>query len=446
MYRLDVTEPTEDLIVELINDYDNSDIKKLMDYYHGKQEILIRDFEDETKPNNKIVTNFCKYISDVSVGNFIGVPVSYSSTNEDYLEIMQDIFNYNDEQQINMKLAYAASIARIGYEILYTVTDKDGKLQIRFDELDLNEQTVILVYDRSIEKNLIMAIRYFDFEDIDAQESQREVYVYTESMIYHYLMDGDELSLQDETVHFFQDVPINPYFNKSEDPRGDFEDIMTLNDAYNLLVSDDINESDYSNDAYLIIKGMDAEDEDIQKMKEHRVIKVTDSGEASWLVKTINDTWKENIKNRIVTDIHKISATPDMTDNNFAGTATGIALKYKLLPFENNRAAKERMFKKALQRRVELITNLLNVQGHQFDWRDITMTFTPNLPVNEVEEIDVVTKLIGTGLASNDTLRNKLSFIEDSKLEQEKLDEERAEYVDLTRMADEEVTEDVAES
>lgn len=438
MFRFDVTEPNEDLIKALLEKHDASREQQLRDYYDGKHAILKRKFEDETKPNNKIVTNLCKYVSDVSVGNFLGTPVSYSSSDETLMEDLQDIFDYNDEQYVNYRLGLSSSIARVAYEILYTTTDSNGELQIRFNELNQDEQNVILVYDRSIEKNLVMAVRYFDSEDVMTDETVTEIYVYTSTMIYHYEKREDKITLVDETEQFFGDVPINVYWNKEENGKGDFEDIITLNDAYNLLESDDINESDYSNDAYLVLRNMVTDEKSVKEMKENRVIELDGDGEATWLIKTINDTWKENIKKRIVQDVHKISGTPDVTDENFMGNASGVAMKYKLVPFENNRAAKERMFKKGLQRRIELICNILNVQGKSYDWRDVAMTFTSNLPVNESEEIEGVVKLIGTNLASLDTLRNKLPFIEDSQREAEKIEEEQQGNVDLDRMMENE--------
>ncbi|NGP45979.1 phage portal protein [Bacillaceae bacterium SIJ1] len=275
-----------------------------------------------------------------------------------------------------------------------------------------------------------MAIRFFTYEDIVSDKDTTEIYVYTKDRIFRYEKKNEDVYFVDEQPHFFEEVPIVPYWNKEEGGKGDFEDILSLNDAYNLLQSDDINESNYSNDAYLIIKGMDVKPEDVSEMKEKRAIEVTEDGDVQWLTKQLNDAWKENLKNRIVEDIHKISGTPDVTDDNFAGNASGVSMRYKLLPFENNRSQKEREFKKGLQRRIRLITNMLNKQGHNYNWRDVQMTFTPNLPVNEKEEIDSVIKLAGTKLVSMDTLRNYLSIVDDSQLEKEKIDQEHEELLE----------------
>ncbi|MDG1603872.1 phage portal protein [Bacillus paranthracis] len=429
MFRLDSNiEITGELIKELIEKHCTKREDRLRKYYDGEHDILKRTFDDETKPNNKIVTNFCQAIANSSVGYFIGKPVSYSCHDKGYMEKLQEIFDLNDEQQVNASLADSASICSYGIEIIYTKTNELNELEIRFDDLDLSEQKVVLVYDRSVEKNLLMAIRYYDYEDIVSDSKVTEIFVYTTKSIYQYQKTDGVLELIEEEPHYFGEVPINPYFNKNN--KGDFEDVITLNDAYNLLQSDDINESNYSNDAYLLIRGMIADDEDITKMKEKRVIELDDEGLAQWLIKEINDTWKENLKTRIKTDIHTIAAVPDLTDSSFGGTQTGEAMKYKLKAFEDNRVKKERLFKQAIQRRIRLITNILNKQGNQYDWRDVVPRFTANLPKSDLTIEDII-KLVGIGLVSKETARTLIAAIEDPGDEAEKIEREKEESIDL---------------
>ncbi len=60
MLRLDEDiEVTPELIQKLIEKHDTKRESTLRKYYDGEHGILKRKFEDETKPNNKIVTNFC---------------------------------------------------------------------------------------------------------------------------------------------------------------------------------------------------------------------------------------------------------------------------------------------------------------------------------------------------------------------------------------------------
>jgi len=433
MIRMDSDfEVTPQLVQKLLSANSTERERRLSRYYKGEHAIIDRKFDDESKPNNKIVTNECKRITNVSVGYFIGKPVSYSANkeNKEYLEHLQAIFDLNNEQKVNADLAKSASIYGYGAEVIYTSQSITGELEIRFAYLDLEEQDILLVYDRSVEKNLIMAIRHYTYKDVVKDTTIKEAYVYTSEAIYHFRENDGEMAMVDADPHYFREVPINVYYNR--DNISDFEDIVTLNDAYNILQSDDINESEYTNDAFLLIKGMIADDEDVQKMKEKRVIHIEDAEGAGveWLVKNLNDTWKENLKTRIKNDIHSISATPDFSDSSFAGNQTGEAMKYKIKGLEDNRASKEREFKPALQRRIRLITNILNYLGNSFDWREIVPTFTANLPKADLTIADVNT-LVGVGILSKDTARTIIPAIEDPADEAEKIQQETEDYIDL---------------
>lgn len=433
MIRMDSDfEVTPELVQKLLEKHSTEREKRLLKYYKGEHDIVNRKFDDETKPNNKVVTNECKRITNVSVGYFIGKPVSYSTTkdNKDYMERLQEVFDLNNEQKVNADLAKSASVYGYGVEVLYTSQSITGELEIRFAFLDLEEQDVLLVYDRSVEKNLIMAIRHYSYKDVLTDQPNKEAYVYTADFIYHFREGENGMNLVDKEPHYFREVPINVYYNR--DNISDFEDIVTLNDAYNILQSDDINESEYTNDAFLLIKGMIAEDEDIQKMKEKRVIHIEDAEGAGveWLIKNLNDTWKENLKTRLKNDIYTISATPNLSDSSFGGTQTGEAMKYKLKAFEDNRASKEREFKPALQRRIRLITNILNYLRNNFDWRNIVPNFTANLPKADLTIADIV-NLVGSNILSKDSSRAAIGIIEDPAHEAEKVQQENEDYIDL---------------
>lgn len=238
-----------------------------------------------------------------------------------------------------------------------------------------------------------------------------------------------------EREHAFKAVPINIYHN-NEELMGDFENVISLIDAYDAITSDSINEFNYFSDCYLALYGMSGtEPEDITAMKEQRVLLLETDAKAEWLTKQINDTYVENLKNRLDAQIHKFSRCPALTDENFAANASGVAMKYKLMGIETATSKKERAFKKALQRRIELICNIFSVMGTDYDYRDIQMTFKRNIPSNLVEVADVVSKV--GHLLSEETQISMLPLDLDAKAELEK--REAATAIDYT-FEEEEVT------
>ena len=361
-------------------------LQKLYEYYKGKTAICGRILADASKPNNKIVNPYASYITDTFTGYFLGEPITYTSKNEQLLARIDELYNYNDEPAENAELAKDASIFGVAYELLYT----DENADIRFKKIDAIK--AIPIYDNTLEEDLLYFIRYYDNTDIMTNKTTTFVEVYSREWIRYYV-DEYALEFVREVPHAFKGVPINIYQN-NEELLGDFENVISLIDAYDKITSDSVNDMEYFADCYLALYGMSGtEAEDITAMKEQRVLLMETDARAEWLTKQINDTYVENLKNRIDTQIHKFSRCPALTDADFAANASGVAMKYKLMGLETATSKKERAFKKALQRRLELICNVYSVMGTDFDYREIQMNFTRNIPSNLVEMADVISKI-----------------------------------------------------
>ena len=395
---------------------------KLKRYYEGKHDILNKVGRKNNAANNRLVSNFCAYITNMSAGYFLGTPISYKTVRADEKElaILLEIFKYNDESAHNLSLAEEASITGEAYEILYT----DSDAYIRFKPVPSEE--VILVCDSTLEENVICAIRHFRVYGLDLSTYDEFVDVYDAEKISHYKYDG-ALKLLDTQAHFFGDVPVVEYPNNHQ-RRGDFEDVLTLVDAYNLAQSLTLDDMADFTDAFLILKGYGGmKPEDAAEMRQSKIIKLDgDDAAAEWLIKNINDTYIENFKTRVQRDIHKFAQIPDMSDENFASNTSGVAIKYKLIGLEQIRSRKEREFKKGLQRRIELISGILKLKNQaQIDFRDIDIQFTANVPANIVEQAQVVSQL--EGVVTQKTLLSLLPFVADPLEEMAELEKQRSE-------------------
>lgn len=414
---------TPEVIKKLVINHQGSQLPrmiKLENYYKGKNDILKRVMEDKSKPNNKVVHPFANYITDLLTGYFVGKPIAYNSPNDQLLESIHDIFRYNDEQDVNAELAKEASVYGVAYEMLYA--SEDG--EIRFKRI--NPKEVITIYSNTADDELLYAIRYYKENDIFTDKDYYTIEVYSQKEIVVYTADEtiDNLNLLTVVPHYFGLVPFAVYKN-NEDEIGDFELVIGLIDAIDAMVSDSVNDTEYFTNAYLAIYGAEIDAEDLVAMKEKRTISLPYEGtKAEWLIKDVNDAQVENVKNRMVEDIHKFSKCPAMTDENFASNASGVAMKYKLMGTENLTSIKERKFKRGLQRRLELLCNILDLKGSKFDWRDIEIIFVRNIPVNAIEMADLVNKL--RGIVSQETLIAQLPFIEDTAEEVKKVNEEKS--------------------
>ena len=79
MERDSVAALTEADIKRIIEENEvNLKYAELERYYRGDHPILHTTKKDSTAPNNRIVNNMPKYITDTAVGYFLGKPVVYS--------------------------------------------------------------------------------------------------------------------------------------------------------------------------------------------------------------------------------------------------------------------------------------------------------------------------------------------------------------------------------
>ena len=425
MYRTNKEELSIEDIQKFIKKHKAESIRyiKLQKYYEGKHDILDHTSRDG-QPNNKIVNPYPKYITDMLVGYFVGQPISYTSKEEDgLLEDLQAIFDYSDEQEENLELARICSIKGKAYELLY----RDEDARIRFNEFGPDQMFVI--YDMTISPSIKFAIRYYDVGEGNDKITYAEVY--DKEVCTLYKGKDSDLSLEQITPHTFKDVPVVEYVNNKEE-QGDFEQVITLIDAYNKAQSNTLNDMDQFTDAYLILVNMAGTDsERIDELKRNRVMLLDDDGDAKWLIKEINDAWVENYKDRVRRDIHKFSYTPDMQDESFGNNLSGVSIRYKILAMEQIRSNKERKFKKGLQRRIELICNSLSLEKDIDLFTDINIKFANTLPQNIYELSQTIKNL--SPYLSSETLLNQLPFVENAK---EELEKKKAEDEEITSSYD----------
>ena len=118
-----------------------------------------------------------------------------------------------------------------------------------------------------------------------------------------------------------------------------------------------------------------------------------------------------------------------MNDEHFAGNISGEAMKFKLFATDQIIAQKQRKFKSALQQRIKLILNIVNIKGAKdFDYRDISIVFNDNKPYNELDNITTVQAALNAGL-SKTYAYSKLRDIDDVAEELDRQDQEKDAYL-----------------
>lgn len=415
---------TPDLLAKIMSRWMTGErpcLKRYGDYYMGKQDILMKSYSDPSKPCNRIVTNYCDNIVGNYSGYLTGLPVTYKSRTS--MDEVQEVLNYNDVRTKDSELLRMGLTFGKAYELHYM--DEDG--MERFEELTALDG--IPVYDNTIERELLYFIRFYPEDTLD-EAAGILVDVYTGSTIDHYRGDaaGTVMEPLGSEPHRWGQVPV-VVFSLNADELPIFYKIIGLQDAYNTLLSGEVDDFEAFCDAYLVLQGVDAEQEDIAAMKERRVLLLpAENASAAYLTKNISDTQIQNLLQNLNDTIHKLANSPDFSQESF-GVSSGIALRFRLLGFENTASAIAANLTKALQKRIELICAMVNLKGSEALWRDMEIVIDRNIPVNDVEAANMVNTL--RGLVSDKTLLSQIPFVSDVDAELEAVQEQKAESLEL---------------
>lgn len=399
-------------------------LKELKRYYLADNNIKYRDDKsDPYSADNRIASDWAKYITVFEQGYMLGNPVEYKNENAEIQALIDNFSKQNNEQDHNVAIKTDLAIYGRAYELLNTFKDEDGSVWVKLYRM--NPEQTFVIYDDSYEQRSLMAVNYYSISYGNGHKRDF-VKVYTDDAIYEYVDDNQEadtLRLKEKSDHFFNGVPVNEFSNNT-DRTGAFEAVLDSIDAYDLSQSELANFQQDSNEALLVISGnpfTGVEDKDFledgrinpngrlavsQSFKKAKILILDDnpipggsSPSAHYLVKTYDTAGAEAYKERLVNDILRFTFTPDTTDSNFAGTQSGEAMKYKMMAADNYRGKQELLFEKGLMRRLRLAVNIWKIKGNDSgNYNLINQTdivFTPNLPQNNNEMVAIVKNLYG---------------------------------------------------
>lgn len=381
-------------------------LRALGGYYSGKHGILGRR-RLPGQPNSTLVFSFPKYITSMTSGYLIGSPVSYES--DAPIGALISAFDACDIDSVDAETARNAAVYGKGVEYVYAGALGSAR------SCALSPEDAFVVYADTVEYPPLFGMRITNAIDIDGSSSMFRVEVATREYVYTYLMKelNEEGFSKFESMkkHYFGGVPLIEYWN-NESETGDFEHALTLIDAYDLLMSDRVNDKRQFVDALLVLYGCTLETDEEgrtpgRQLREDKALSLPDpASRVEWLCKQLNEEDTEVLAKAIRADIHKMTMVPDMTDECFSGNSSGVAMRYKLMGLEQLTKVKERWFREGLRQRLRLYCRYISLSGGgSVDPNGIKIRFTRSLPVNEPEVAQTVSLL--KGVVDDEALRRK---------------------------------------
>lgn len=390
--------------------------EKLKNAYESDHDILHQAAKPAYKPDNRLVVNFPKYIIDTMNGFFIGNPIKIVADDKAVSDFVEYLDQYNDQDDNNAELSKICSIYGHGFEMYYT--DEDAELCITY----LDPLEAFMIYDESIiERPLFFVRRYVDNDNVEWGS------ISDKYGVRNFKVTGGLKWLEDDwQPHYFSGVPAAEYIENAE-RQGLFEPVLSIVNAYNKAISEKANDVDYFADAYMKILGATVEQEDLQFIRDNRIVSFTGEDAekivAEFMDKPNSDTTQENLLDRMERLIFQISMVANISDENF-GASSGIALRYKLQAMSNLEKTKERKFASGMNRRYKLLFSHPASKAPADAWVQLHYQFTPNIPANLLEEAQIAAQM--EGITSHATQLKVLSIVDSVQGELDAIDEENA--------------------
>ncbi len=369
------------------------------------------------KPDNRLAADMAFNITQTFEGFFIGVPVDTRLEGDEAKgRYLDEYKSRNSQDDVDAELSEMCSKFGHSYEMHYQ--DEDGMPR----SVPLSPMCSFMVYDDSTLHRPMYFVRYA-YDDEGRMKGS-----YSDQMYVTKFEDaGSGIVEVDVEDHYFGDVPATE-FMQNTDKRGIYEGVLNLIEAYNRVLSEKSNDVEYFSDAYMVVKGTELPDDYKANLREYKLINLfgdnADNIDCFFLAKPDADATQENLINRLEMLIFKMAMVPDITDESFS-TASGIALKMRLMPMSNLARKKELKFIASVKRRLRLLANYPNKPFEGDDWQAVEITMHRNMPEDLESEAAVAASL--SGIVSSETQLSNLSCVDDPKKEIDRMEREKRE-------------------
>lgn len=326
----DETALSKELIYKLIRKHtqERSRLRDLKKYYLGEHAILKHERRNKNAPNYRTVANHAKDIADTSTGYFMGNPIKYNNTADSDLEPLLVAFDGAEIDQVDAQNALNMAIYGRAYEYIYA---KEGLTEL--DSTSVDPENVFLVYDDSIERKALFAVYYYEIKDDTKDATKYQAEVFTQNLHYHIVLrDSSMGTTRNEQVepHNLGQIPIIEYRN-NHFAIGDYEQQISLIDAYNSLMGNRVNDKEQAVESILVLYGAQLADnlEDAREamsiLAEEGLLELQgDGARAEFLKNTLDENATEILRKALKEDIYTFSHVPNLTDENFAGNSSGV--------------------------------------------------------------------------------------------------------------------------
>lgn len=371
-------------------------------------------------------------------GMTISIPDNLGTPQKKVFEKIQDLFKKQTIISQDANIIKHGCICGRSYELVYMSSDEEPVPKTAL----FKGTNAFVVGDDTVENNSLYGVCFSEYKDGTTNMIRFDVY--DKENIYEYRQAADNIGsinvdvpLEAKRPHNIGRMPLTEYLNNDEE-QGDFEQVMELitdrTDIHNLNMEDMKQIAKNYLYGHNIRFAGDTEEEKKESQRkayEQKLIEAMTDGEnpkdgISLLSKPDSYGSIDVFGGDVDSKIYDLSLIPDLTSEQFAGNITGVALEFKLMPFQKMVEAKNSFIERLYRRRLKMyLWALTQGESGWFDAADITIDFNRNWTKNIVELATLIQTLQSTGLFSDKYLTNKMPDADyDEEQEQRKIEQE----------------------
>lgn len=426
-------------IIESIANYHEENIvpkyRIKRDYYKGRHHtIMNKQSTPLGKPDNRLIVNLPKKLTDTFNGFFIGDPIQIryvDNTNQDESDnTNEEISNWMNDVNFTDKASEYAKTADIYGRAYFRAFDTADSIDIAV----LSPRDTLIVYDNTPLNNPVIAINY------STNGISNDVWVMDDKADYHFsdvngkfsmvniqeTEEGQPNILNQENIHSFEGFPVFE-LPENDERVGIFDNVLSLIDAADEILSSKANDINSISNGILVVTGAQLTDDQLANVKTMHVLNLYDNDDdalsdsnnktpnAYYVTPDINDDMQEHMLDRTIEQVYQNAQVVNMNDSKFGQSASaisGIALKQRYQDMMSKAETKASKMDSSLRALFGCLFSKLKVDANV---QNIEFNHKQSIPKNVLEEAQTVQAL--DGQVTNETKLSALSLVKDPHAE-----------------------------
>ena len=409
MYQANTDQLDTEQIEKIVNDYKRywqNYYREIYNYSIGyNYKILHKQNQEDSERNlNKKPVAYGKKIVDTTTNYLFNYPATYKSQNGETLENLKRV------QRLNNDYSVANAIGRdiITFGQSYKLFFQRDNGYVGYARI--SPENAVAIYDYYVCPRMIGFIYFYNITDVDKNTDITKIEYYTGNNVQLYEYEGGQITLNKEMPHSFKQVPVAHYTR--EGFSGILESVIDIIDAIDTIFNANLDEVEKFASAYLVLKSQieKISSDDLEDIKRMRTFQFKDDKAVlEYLTKDINNDFHDSVLDFAIQTLHKLSGVPDFESKEFSAQS-GVALRYKLLGFENIASSVESIYTQGEQKAIDLYLayNDLNWESREEYYKNnpenyVDIELRRNLPIDIQEIINHAINLKAVGV-SNKTI------------------------------------------